>query len=201
MRNVARACAGSEHDVFGRVRRIFAILALDDDLWRGRTFLETCTAFNDVDPVLLHQELDAARQLRGNAARALHDGIQVKGRVFNLQTEGSGMLGEVKHLSGAQQRLGRDAAPVEADAAKALALDDRRLHAELACADRGNVASGTGADDDEIVWGAHGVPSGLKQHRFGRFHIPPERRQPFRAFGAADNAVVAGQRDAHHGAG
>ena len=51
-------------------------------------------------------------------------------------------------LGGAQQRLGRDAAPIEADAAELLALDDRGLQAELRRADRGDIAAGAGADDD-----------------------------------------------------
>jgi hypothetical protein len=50
----------------------------------------------------------------------------------------------------AQQRLGRNAAPVETDAAQVVALDDRRLEAELGGADGGDVAAGAGADDDHI---------------------------------------------------
>jgi hypothetical protein len=38
-------------------------------------------------------------------------------------------------LGGAQQRLGRNAPPVEADAAKLLALDDSHLHLELRSTD------------------------------------------------------------------
>jgi hypothetical protein len=41
------------------------------------------------------------------------------------------VLHGVENLGRAQQRLGRDAAPVEADAAEMLALDDCRLEAEL----------------------------------------------------------------------
>src|SRR3546814_3829772 len=53
----------------------------------------------------------------------------------------------------AQQRLGRDAAPVEANAAKILALDDCGLEAQLRRADRRNIAAGAGAEDDEVVVG------------------------------------------------
>src|SRR3546814_3247130 len=53
----------------------------------------------------------------------------------------------------AQQRLGRDAAPVETDAAKILALDDRGLQAELRRADRRNIAAGAGGEDEEVVVG------------------------------------------------
>ena len=46
-------------------------------------------------------------------------------------------------LGGAEQRLGRDAAPIEADAAEMLALDDHGLEPELGRADRGDIAAGT----------------------------------------------------------
>ena len=50
----------------------------------------------------------------------------------------------------AQQRLGRDAAPVEADAAEILALHHAGLHAQLGGPDRGDIATGTAAEDDDI---------------------------------------------------
>ena len=53
-------------------------------------------------------------------------------------------------LGRAQQRLGRDAAPVEADAAQLLALDDRGLQPELRCPDRRDVAAGPGTDHDDV---------------------------------------------------
>ena len=70
------------------------------------------------------------------------------------------MLGEVvprllEQLGGVQQRLGRDAADVEAGAAMRRALlDHGDLQAELRGADGADIAAGAGADDDEIV-GAH----------------------------------------------
>ncbi len=56
-------------------------------------------------------------------------------------------------LGRAQQRLGRDAAPVEADAAQMLALDDGRLEAELRRADGCDVAAGSAADDQDVIKG------------------------------------------------
>ena len=66
-----------------------------------------------------------------------------------------GVLHLVKHFGRTQQRLGRDAAPVEADAAQILALDDRGLQAELRRADGSDIAAGAGTEDDEIVWVGH----------------------------------------------
>ena len=54
-----------------------------------------------------------------------------------------------------QQRLGRDAAPVEADTPEQLALDDRGLEPELRRADRSDIAARAGAEDDEVVGVSH----------------------------------------------
>src|SRR5688572_7124375 len=54
-------------------------------------------------------------------------------------------------FGGPQQRLGRDAAPVEADAAKLFALDDRSLQTQLAGANGGNIPSRARTKDDEVV--------------------------------------------------
>src|SRR5260370_26240030 len=56
----------------------------------------------------------------------------------------------MKNLRRAQQRLGRNAAPVQADAAEIGFLDNRGLEAELRRADRGDIAAGAGADDDDV---------------------------------------------------
>ena len=58
---------------------------------------------------------------------------------------------------GVQQRLGGDAADIEAGAAVRLALlHDGGLQAELRGADGAHIAAGAGADDDEIV--GHELP-------------------------------------------
>ena len=62
------------------------------------------------------------------------------------------MLKGVIELGGAQQRLGGNAAPVEADAAQVLALDHRGLHAELRRADRRHIAARPGSDHGEIAF-------------------------------------------------
>src|SRR5271163_808907 len=45
-------------------------------------------------------------------------------------------------ISEDQQRLGRDAAPIEADAAQPVSLDDRRLESQLRGANGADVAGG-----------------------------------------------------------
>ena len=68
------------------------------------------------------------------------------------------MLGEVEHFRRAQQRLRRNTSPVKANATQAFALDNGRLHPELARADRRDIATGAGADDDQIIT-AHSISS------------------------------------------
>ena len=66
------------------------------------------------------------------------------------------------HPRGVQQRLGRDAADVQADAAQALvALDEDRAQAEVGGAERGGVAADAPADDDHVgvVGGLGGRPA------------------------------------------
>src|SRR5690606_27081816 len=64
-----------------------------------------------------------------------------------------GVFGVMEDLGRAQQGLGRDTAPIQADAAQVLALYDRGFEAELGRADRRNVAAGTGTDDEDVVGG------------------------------------------------
>ena len=61
------------------------------------------------------------------------------------------VAGFLEQVRGLQQRLGRDAADIEAGAAEGRALlDHGHLHAELGGADRRHIAARSGADHDEI---------------------------------------------------
>ena len=62
-----------------------------------------------------------------------------------------GVLRDLQRVRVLEQRLGRNAAPVEAGAAeRRLALDDGGLQAELRGANGGDVPAGAGADDDDV---------------------------------------------------
>ena len=94
---------------------------------------------------------DAAVELARDLARLrLTTAAAVEARVVAGEAEAVGVLHQLADLGRAQQRLGRDAAPVQADAAQMLALDQRRLHAELGRADRRDIAAGAAADHDEV---------------------------------------------------
>ena len=81
------------------------------------------------------------------------------------------VLDDLQRVRVLEQRLGRDAAPQQAGAAeRLLLLDDGDLQSELRGADRGHVAAGAGADDDDVVFVGHGVIS-------ARRRLPLQRRQ------------------------
>ena len=71
------------------------------------------------DLVLLHQALDAVAELAWRpCASARRSSLGSKRHVLDREAIGVGVLDQAVDLGGAQQRLGRDAAPVEADAAQ-----------------------------------------------------------------------------------
>ena len=147
-RQVAGAGTGGEDDVFGGELGLLAVLGDGQFVRRG----QRAVAHVHVDLVLLHQMRDALIELLGDRAAAGDDLGEVGGRrAPGAEAKGVGMVHVMEDFGRAKQCLGRDAAPVEADAAEILALDDRGLEAELRGADGGDIAAGTGAEDDEIV--------------------------------------------------
>ena len=131
---------------------------------------DDAVALDDRDLVLLHQPLDAGIELAGDLAAAVDDLGQVEADLLGAEPVGGGVGQIMVDLRGAQQRLGRDAPPVEADAAQFLALDDRRLEPELRGADRRDIAAGPRAEDDEVVGVGHcGTPIGSV------VFLPPKR--------------------------
>ena len=153
-RQHARPGAGGEDDVLGligalaqRALRRFDGGLLHRDL-AGR--IDRGLAPDHRDLVLLHQEADAVIEAFRDAARARHHGLRIERDFLGGKPVILGVLHVVVDFGRAQQRLGRDAAPVQADAAEIGFFDDRGLEAELGGADRGDVAAGAGADDDDV---------------------------------------------------
>ena len=139
--------AGSQNDVL-RSQFFGAFLGLDRDLALGG---DRCLAHHDSDLVLLHQVANAARQLRSHAARAFHDGGQIIVDATCRQTEFFCAVHQVEHLCRAQQCLGRDTAPVQADAAEMLAFDDGHLLAQLSGPNGCNITARPCANHDCII--------------------------------------------------
>jgi hypothetical protein len=85
------------------------------------------------------------------------------GRRGEADAEIGHVLGFVHHRRDVEQRLGRNAADVEADAAeRGVTLDDDRLHAEVGRAEGGGVTAGAGAEDEHFALdvGTAGVAAG-----------------------------------------
>ena len=147
---LARARAGGEHDVRGRYRARPAIRRGDvQPAFAG----EAAVAGEHGHAVLLHQTRHALVELGGHRARARHHRGQVGGRRRHLDAVGGRVPHQPQHVGRAQQRLGRDAAPVQADAAQLRLLHQRGLHAELRGADGGHVAARPAADHDHVKRG------------------------------------------------
>src|SRR2546422_713182 len=116
----------------------------------GVARLEDAATRDERDLVLPEQELDALRHAVGDAAAPLDRLRVVRLEACEPDAELRGALEEVHDLGVAQERLGRDAAPVQADAAGPVVLDGRHRKTELRAADRGDVTPRSRADDGDV---------------------------------------------------
>ena len=108
--------------------------------------------FDIVDLVLAQQEADALGELVGGLAAARDHALEVELDFADLDTVLLARAANRFHgFGGIEQRLGRDAAPVEAYAAGQIALDHGHAHFELAGANRRHIAAGAGADYYQVV--------------------------------------------------
>src|SRR5581483_2020226 len=94
--------------------------------------------------------LDAPGHALGDLPAPGVRGGVVGPEALEADAELAGALEELEHLGVPEQRLGRDAAPVQADAPGPVRLDDGHTAAELCGPDRGDVAARPGPDDDGV---------------------------------------------------
>ena len=109
-------------------------------------------ALDPVDLVLLEEQLDAAGQPLDDLVLAgLHLGhVEADGRLTDRQPPVLPVLRDLERVRVLEERLGRDAAPVEAGAAEhRRALDHRGAKPELRRADGGDVAARPRPDDHD----------------------------------------------------
>ena len=106
------------------------------------------------DLVLPEEELDALRVLRHDVVLALEHAREVDLDVADADAVLGGVLAqELDVLGRVEERLGRDAADVDAGAAERLVhLDADGVEAKLGGADGGNVSARAAADDDDVGW-------------------------------------------------
>ncbi len=104
--------------------------------------------------VLLQQKGDAAGQLLYRLCLFGMHGVEMELDLTDLDAElgERALLGFLEQFGGVQERLGRDAADIEAGAPQSLAaLDASRAQAKLAGTDGGHIAAGPGADHDYVI--------------------------------------------------
>ena len=133
-----------------------AVLALDRD---NALRLEPRRPVDHSDLVLLEKEGDAGRKLARHLPRAADHLGEIERHAVRLEAKLFRVPDKRRHLSGTKERLRRNAAPVQADAAQMLALDDDRLQTKLRSADRRDIAAGAAADYRDIECFRHNKPS------------------------------------------
>src|SRR4051812_16185887 len=108
--------------------------------------------------VLPEQARDAFTELVGDRAAAADHLGEIDLDVADGDAVRGGVVADsADELAVLEQRLGRDAAPVEARAAKVFLLDAQDALLELPGADGGGVTAGAAADDHDVVLVAGGV--------------------------------------------
>ncbi len=124
-----------------------AVAGRDGD---GVVGTEAADAVEHLDLAPLAHRGDAADEAGDDLVLAgLGDG-EVDGRRAGLDAEVGGVLDVAVDRGRLEERLGRDAATVEARPAEGIHLDDRHLDACRRCVERGGVPTGTSADHHEI---------------------------------------------------
>src|SRR3954453_17466038 len=125
-----------------------AVGALDAQHVRRR---ELRHAGDDLDLALLREAREPVREPRDDRLLPRPEPVDVDLRLAERDALAPGLLGLGDHPRDVQQRLGGDAADVEAHAAEALvALDQDDLRAEWGGAEGGGGAARAGAEDDDV---------------------------------------------------
>jgi hypothetical protein len=147
----------------------FAVFRVDFDLVRRH---ERAGAGDDRDLALLAHAGEAAVHLRDDLVLVRAQLVEFDFRRAEGDADVGGVRGFVDDARGVQQRLRRNAADVEADAAeRAVAFDEHDVLAEVGGAERGRVAAGAGAEHDDVaveVGLAARIAGGFRCGRSGR---------------------------------
>jgi hypothetical protein len=107
--------------------------------------------------VSFQQRLHPSHQASHGLILAGHDAGEIKGGLFDDHSEDWGLIHQLEHLDTSHQRLGGDAAAVQAGAADAILLHQGCFAPQLSGADGSNVPPRPPANDDNIifVWLGH----------------------------------------------
>src|SRR5690606_26856570 len=114
---------------------------------------ETATALQHAHLALPGHAGKAFRQLADDVVLVATQRIEIDLRLAEGDAEGAGVRGLVDDVGRVQQRLGRDAADVEAHAAQVrVTLDQHRIEAKVGGAEGGGVAAGARAEHHEAAF-------------------------------------------------
>jgi hypothetical protein len=113
---------------------------------------ELADALHDLDLAPLGHAGEAAGQLADDLVLVRAQPVEVDARRAEADAAVGHVLRFVHDAGDVQQRLGRDAADVEADAAeRRVALDEDGLHAEVGAAESRRVTARAGAEDEHLA--------------------------------------------------
>jgi hypothetical protein len=104
-----------------------------------------------VNLVLLHEKVDAVGALLHHRVFVLQCAGHLKMHFADIHAELFAFLDFLQQVGAVQQRLGGDAADIEADAAHRAGFDNRGLHAQLRRAHRCDIPTRPRPDDHQIV--------------------------------------------------
>ena len=145
-RQFARPRTRGDDNAFG-LQLVAALVGFHGNLACAR---QLGLAHDHGDLVLFQQMADAAGKLLGHPARTFHHRVDVIADLVGRQAKLFGPLHQVEHFGRAQQGFGRDATPVQADAAKVFALDHGNLFAKLGRPDGRDIAARAGTNYHNI---------------------------------------------------
>ena len=112
--------------------------------------LDHALALKNGDLVLLEQELGAAPELVDHTLLALEDRRPIDLHSVGLDAERGGTLNLMSQLRGMEERLGGNAAAMQAGSAYLLFLDDRDLEPQLGSPNSTDISGGAAADDGYV---------------------------------------------------
>ena len=135
--------AGRQHDMRALVHHV-----ADGD--RGRRH-QPAVAVDDLDLAAGQRALQALPEPVDDLVLVAVDGGHVDAVEGGPHADGGGVPGVVGDLGRVQQRLGRDAAPVQARAADLVLLDQHHSLTELGRPQRAGIPAAAAAQDDDVV--------------------------------------------------
>ena len=133
-------------DADDQVIELVALIAGDD-----RVAVDDALRANDLHASALARRLDALAHGEDDLFLALHHPREVDLGLGDANAERRGVADLAEQVGAGEQRLGGNAAPVEAGAAQLGALDERHLGTQLRGAQRGDIAGGTTAEHHDAL--------------------------------------------------